>query len=114
MYEFMDYLEEDASYGWVITKDHLAKKYKDIESEVGTYGPSTITGAIEKALHAGKGHKFKMYDDDGELYYSGRIVIDGEPDYYELVAPLRDFGTPNAGAVRVDYKNHPEWNEEWY
>lgn len=55
-----------------------------------------------------------MYDDDDNLYYSGRIVIDGEPDYYELVAPLRDFGTPNAGAVRVDYKNHPEWNEEWY
>lgn len=52
-------------------------------------------------LKAGKGEKFKMYDDDGELYYEGRIV--GE-DYHQL-EPLDDFGMGNAGCTDIRYKN---------
>lgn len=43
---------------------------------------------------------FRMYDDDGELYYSGWAKPDTEFD------PLEDFGTPNAGCTSISYYSH--------
>ena len=42
---------------------------------------------------------FKLYDDDGELYYSGEIYGD-----YDGFEPLDDFGAPNDGctAIKID------------
>ena len=44
-------------------------------------------------------HKFRMYDDDGELYYEGYSNDDSSFD------PLDDFGMPNAGCADIRYKN---------
>jgi len=100
---------EYASYGWIISHDHVAPN--PTESDAGTVGPSNIDPVFEKRLKAridldenfddgdiadlnGTMTKFKMLDADGNLYYVG--YIDGE---YDLTEPLDDFGTPNAGAV---------------
>ena len=94
---------EYASYGWIISHDHVAPN--PTESDAGTVGPSNIDPEIEKRLQArifnrdgdvlnGTMTKFKMLDADGNLYYVG--YIDGE---YDLTEPLDDFGTPNAGAI---------------
>ena len=98
---------EYASYGWIISEDHIAGG--DFANDVGTVGPSNINPEIEKRLKArisgdfdkvmladqnGTMTKFKMLDADGNLYYVG--YIDGE---YDLTEPLDDFGTPNAGAI---------------
>jgi hypothetical protein len=81
------------SYGWIIDKVNL--EFLD-EDEVGTKGPADISSTHSEALDNGEGKQFKMFDDDGEWYYTGRIV--GEYDGYE---PLDDFGDPNAGATQI-------------
>ncbi len=74
-------------YRWEITKDLI-----DTGAE-GTEGPRDLDPAIKE-----NPAKFKMYDDDGELYYEG--VIYGEFDGFE---PLEDFGTWNAGCTEIRY-----------
>ena len=47
-------------------------------------------------------HKFRMLDDDGNLYYEGYSDdCDGESAF----DPLDDYGTPNAGCTEIQYKN---------
>jgi hypothetical protein len=52
---------------------------------------------------AKKGRAFAMYDDDGELYYRGRIWTAAEPGTEADFGPLDDFGTPNAGCTEIRY-----------
>lgn len=85
--------EKPEPYGWIITwANH---EFLDIE-EVGTMGPSDVTFTAEE-LKA-KGRYFKMYDDDGEHYYSGYLL---GGDGFE---PKDDFGEPNAGCTEIRYK----------
>lgn len=84
-----------SKYAWVIMKDHLAPD--GFGGEVGVKGPRDATPELLADLtHMGR--TFEMRDDDGELYYTGRIV--GEYDGFE---PLDDFGRPNAGCTSIRY-----------
>lgn len=85
-----------AAYGWIIDRDIIAETYDD-ESQAGTIGPGDISETHEIALEAGEGDIFRLYDDDDELYYEGRIVGDYNGD-----EPLHDFGLPNAGATKIE------------
>jgi len=97
-------------YAWVIDTDHLYDPtFSGDVNEEGMMGPSDMSDEQRKALESGKGHVFKMYDDDKELYYTGRIVAD-EMDEEACYGPLGDFGMPNAGAVEIRYIGHKEWN----
>lgn len=105
-----------SNYGWIITVDHLSDSLGDLPSEVGTIGPRDIPAEIEEQLAAGKGHTFRMYDDDGELYYTGKAILPSGDDSDNedwLVAPLRDFGSPNAGAVLIKWHGKPDWTCEY-
>jgi hypothetical protein len=99
---------------FVITKDHIG----DFPA-VGVVGPRSALNAVEcsredlksdvaeKTIKA-KGQRFKMYDDDGELYYEGYFLSHSEEsDEFE---PLTCFGAPNAGATEIRYKN-PKTNK---
>ena len=44
-------------------------------------------------------HKFKIYDDDGELYCEGLSDDDCSFD------PLDDYGMPSLGATEIHYLN---------
>ncbi|MCP4570567.1 MAG: hypothetical protein GY841_23530 [FCB group bacterium] len=72
---------------WIITKDIICDGDDD-----GVRGPTTPEGLDPKALP----YRFKMYDDDGELYYEGRASS-------ESFDPLDDFGTPNTGCTEIKY-----------
>lgn len=85
------------AYAWTIDVDHLG-------GEDTVSGPRSISPRHESMLRAGSGARFRMYDDDGELYYSGRIV--GEYIGFE---PLDDYGTPNAGATEIRYLVDGTW-----
>jgi hypothetical protein len=93
-----------SKYGWIITVDHIENSEKPI------IGPSDIspemTARLIVAAHKNHGQKFKMYDDDGELYYSGTILGD-----YDGFEPLDDYGTPNAGCT--DIKLYNSATNEW-
>jgi hypothetical protein len=104
-----------SAYAWVIDRDHLAEEYEEPaeRSDAGLTGPRRATDEDLARLEAGEGHQFTMWDDDGEHYYTGRIVWAGEdPDEDLMVAPLRDYGRPGAGAVVIKYPGHPDWTCE--
>jgi hypothetical protein len=83
---------------WTITKDLL-----------GNGEENGVTGPRNAALNADeiKAHpdavEFRMKDDDGEVYYYGKLVGD------DLFAPLDDFGMPNAGCTSVEVKEDGQW-----
>lgn len=89
-----------ARYGWLITRDHLAEQDDDPLTCVGISGPRNISPEFEAALGKGKGKTFRMYDDDGELYVTGRII--GDFDGFE---PLDDYGIGGLGATDIRYRN---------
>lgn len=97
-----------AGYGWIIDKDHISpqgSKYANDNSE-GTIGPRNILPSIKRRLERGEGEAFRMFDDDGELYYTGRIFhhpdFDGCDGGFE---PMDDFGMPNAGCTEIQYQH---------
>lgn len=99
---------QQGQYGWVIDVDHLWEYGQ--ENEAGVMGPRGIPDDIAAELRSRRtGRKFRMYDDDGELYYSGRIITD-EPGTELDFAPLDDFGKPNAGCTEIRYLDDKlEW-----
>lgn len=105
-----------APYGWMIDVDHCPVK----DAPVGTNGnarnvtgPHGISPDILKRLHADEGRRFRMYNADGELVYTGRIITPASEEEGEMdFAPLDDFGQPNAGAVEIHYLR-PD-GKTWY
>lgn len=111
------------SYAWIIDQDHLA----DPEDEpgtnmnaVGVCGPRDAPDELIELLeiHATKElaarhadaeiYRFRMYDDDGELYYTGRMITDEGATEEASFGPLDDYGTPNAGCTLIKYQGHPD------
>lgn len=86
-----------SKYAWIIDKSSIEKLGQDCEEEI--IGPCAAPEDLLADLKAGRGEPFKIYDDDGEHYYSGRIVGD-----YDGFEPLDDFAQPNAGATEIRYK----------
>lgn len=82
---------------FLITEDKISNG-----EAVGTEGPFGITEEVKARLQAGEGLRFKMYDDDGELYYHGLYIEEDDSDEFE---PLDCFGLPNAGCTRIDMFN---------
>lgn len=97
------------TYAWTITRDHLSQRYSDIAAAVGVSGPSDASDLALAEVLKGHGRLFRMYDDDGELYYTGRLFdTDGVYEEEACYAPLGDYGMPGAGAVVIKYHGHPE------
>lgn len=92
-----------ASYVWMITKDHLAQP--DEPNAVGTIGPHHNLPLTQKEIrNHPKRVYFKMYDDDGNLYYEGYIVHSKGYQSCDF-QPLDDFGAPNAGCTEIRLRN---------
>jgi hypothetical protein len=81
-----------ANYYWIIDKDVI----DDVAG--GIQGPYKATPQVTNEA------KFRLLDDDENIYYYGRIFGD-----YEGFEPLDDFGMPNAGCVDIQYKEDGNW-----
>lgn len=100
-----------SDYAWIITRDHLAEEFGDMENEVGITGPRAAPDDLLALVKADQGHVFYLYDDDGIKYYTGRLITSGDMDDEDhCYAPLRDFGMPNAGCTEVRWHGHKEWD----
>lgn len=87
-------MSTSTAYGWVIT-------WTTFEDEKpGICGPRNSIYNSGKII--AEGREFRMLDDDGEHYYTGFYL--GPHDGTEF-GPLDDFGTPNAGATSIEYRN---------
>jgi hypothetical protein len=92
---------------FLITRDFITRK-GETGYGVGVHGPRTARPETLRRLDAGEGEPFRMLDDDQIVYYHGRVIDDhdaedyhGEPEFQ----PLDCYGTPNAGAVWVQYRD---------
>lgn len=112
---------------WIITKDKIAdaedkEHYPDGGSNlyaVNLVGPGSASDNDKTRLLAGEGRKFRLKDDDGEIYYYGRQLLESDcTEDYESgmfgqdsdLAPLTDFGAPNAGCTQIEiYNDKKEW-----
>lgn len=50
---------------------------------------------------------WKAYDDDGEMLYRGKMILDQNSDGFE---PLDDFCLPNAGATSLKICEKGKWS----
>lgn len=82
---------------WIIEYDHLD------ECEVRVVS----VNYLEKN-DAELTQKFRIYDDDGVLYYSGRMHPDDQTEQAAF-APLDAYGTPNAGATEMRLWANGKW-----
>ncbi len=92
-----------SEYAWRIDRDYIPEEGAPEGTNCnapGVTGPRNAPDHLVVALDAGEGDKFRLYDDDGELYYAGRIVGD-----YDGFEPVDDFGEPNAGALQISGHN---------
>lgn len=107
---------------WMITKDNVASDEDRAEHPLGgsnhfatnLCGPSIASEKDLARLRAGEGKRFRMLDDDGEIYYYGKILEQSDcTEEYESgifgadsdLAPLDNFGAPNAGCTQIEYLN---------
>ena len=81
-----------SKYYWIITD---VGNGLGLDEDVGTSSHDS-----KKNWESRPHQQFKMYDDDGILYYKGTIF--GEYDGFE---PLENFGMSNAGCTDIQYKN---------
>lgn len=107
-------------YAWIITEDNLYHPEHSISDESGKSGPRDADATLINGLGDPmsdiyrKAYEFRMYDDDGILYYTGRLATDSDnPSEWQLMAPLYEFAGPSAGATLIKYTNRPEWTIEY-
>ena len=82
---------------WIITKDRLFEKDpNDWKSSVGVRSRKWD----EVAPNNNPTHRFRMLDDDGEVYYEGKSTV------ADSFAPLDDFGMPDSGCTEIQYYNN--------
>ena len=92
-----------AGYAWRITDDKIT--YPDTTENPfdGLEGPRGCT-IPEAAVKEGPKEKFRMRDDDGNIYCEGIII--GQFDGFE---PLDDFGMPGLGCTEIQYLLDNGW-----
>jgi len=80
---------------WIVLVDNTESNNESVEIKSCQYP--------EELKYENLPVQFRMYDDDGNLYYSGRMKI-------EDFDPLDDYGMPNAGCTYLKYRRG---NKAW-
>jgi hypothetical protein len=88
---------------WTITKDFfpdLTARPASPSNAAGIVGPRGAKLTHEEIVNHKDGKKFRLLDDDRVVMYEGVMVV-GDVAEAEL-APLDDFGEPNAGCTIME------------
>jgi len=91
---------------WTITKENIAEPGDPPATNTnarGMTGPRTVTLTARQIIDHPAAKRFRMLDDDGEIYYEGFLVGGDE------FAPLDDFGEPNAGCTCIQIFEDGQW-----
>lgn len=92
---------------WEIDKDHI--KDKDEEGREGVSGETWNDFGGSFDLPKGPKTRFKMYDDDGELYYEGWLHNDDE--CLNQLAAL-SYAKRDAGCTTIKVLIEGRWVQE--
>lgn len=85
---------------WVITRAYPAA---GDDGAVGVVGPRGAALTARQIAGHPDAKRFRLFDDDDTLYYEGYLVGGDE------LAPLDDFGEPNAGCTGEQVLEDGEW-----
>ena len=91
------------AYAWVITKDLIEDGKCD-----RLWGPRGASKSKLDALDMGEGVRFRLLDDDGEVYYEGRIVGALDSEQHSGFEPLEDLGYAT-GCTEIHYFENGRW-----
>lgn len=95
---------------WTITKDTTAEpnsKPGTNTNAVGMVGPKfVVTHTHLQIVNHPEAKKFRMKDDDDNVYYEG-VAVMGK--FHTGFEPLDDFGAPNAGCTSIEYWDRGHW-----
>ena len=83
---------------WRITEDLI-----DVGKKAGTSSCN-----FDEAQAALLKHRFRLLDDDGEIYYEG---LSDDSDSQGAFAPLDDFGRGYAGCTEIQYFENGIWRQ---
>lgn len=93
---------------FIVDEDEFDRTGTTLE-ETPQYGIEKVFG-IDPAIPAADNLvKFRLFDDDGELYYEGRLTDDDECENQS--AALR-FGEADAGCTTILVERNGEWTQE--
>lgn len=102
---------------WIITVDHLEARMtqhgipssvgkmrgpKELVAELKTLAPEAKAARVEQ-FKATLNFEFRLYDDDGELYFTGLCLDLDQQDGDSAFQPL-DWATADSGCTRMDYR----------
>jgi hypothetical protein len=94
----------------IIDKDFIdAGRAGSTLEETPQYGVEKVLGIDPSIPSTGKLVPFRLYDDDGELYYEGRLTDDDECENQS--AALR-FGEADAGCTTILVEREGVWTQE--
>lgn len=94
---------------FTITKNHVTEGYTPTIGQMPRYGIERAMGEDDSLPRVSKCVDFRMYDDDGELYYEG--LLDDDDECVNQIAALR-FGEADAGCTTIRVKRNGEWVQE--
>ena len=81
------------SYQWTITKDHINSDHCAVGIQGGRY-----------QVKPKPAEDFRLYDDDGNLYFEGKIE-----GIYSGFEPLDDYGMGAYGCTAIRYLSEGKW-----
>lgn len=93
--------------GFKILKDHVNSINKDGFNRVGLEVTEWKDG---RSIGEGPVTQFRLYDDDGELYYEG-VFGDNKEEEVDYEAVL-NYGTWDAGCTTLKVKRGRRWVQE--
>jgi hypothetical protein len=91
---------------WIITADHIGTNSHGVGDDENGKRVQTFVTAGDPLSY-----DFRLYDDDGNLYYEGR-TNDINEDEERAFAPL-DWARHMAGCTYMTYRQHGLHNTEW-
>lgn len=97
---------------WEITLNYIGEfvkgEWKDNTGPLPPRRPVQSRDFDDEKAKTAKWFRFRLCDDDGELYYEGRST-DNKTE--AALDPLDSYGMPNAGCTMIRYLN--EETGEW-
>jgi len=91
---------------WIITSDLIETNSHGVGDDDDGKRVQTFTTAGDNLSW-----DFRLYDDDGKLYYEGRSA-DFDKDEERAFAPL-DWAASFAGCTTLTYRIHGNFGGEW-
>ena len=98
-YQDVNYITKEEFYKIYTGEEAMWKIVENIDDTSDDHEPPIYSGNHHDSFDKLLVHEFRILDDDRNPYYRGYSSCDSS------FAPLDDYGTPNAGATDIQYKN---------